>query len=397
MVRSSAIAIRQAVDELGAAKPLRSTVNHRDVVATLPQASGHLRRKARLQRQRVVWQHLPTRRIRCRLRVLPQVEDAMHHLHMPLMLHVPAHHAKAHARRPGFRDEAGDDGVVRPLAATHLVGMARFKREAAPPVLHGDAGVRHHDARTKPHVVGLDEAHHAPGGVRGGEIHRVLAGRQRGRRGWRGLGADAARGPLDGAFFQQFRDGDAHGAWLGEVVERGADGDLHRLDLQVYRFHAVCRQAGQVESPQQGKGDLRRQPLAVGGQFMERYGAVILCRGRHPFRGMAGKVVQAHGAAVCRGIRGDGFRQGAAIEGFAAALGYLGEGTRRGRQPHPLPRLRRLASGREVLEEVRKIRIDVQSHAPVAGGDVAHLKALLRVANGALEERLEGQRAEPLR
>ena len=66
---------------------------------------------------------------------------------MPLRLHESAHHAERHDRiLPAFvihlRDEAGNDGVIRSLAAADLIRMSALKREARAAILQMDSSAR---------------------------------------------------------------------------------------------------------------------------------------------------------------------------------------------------------------------------------------------------------------
>src|SRR5439155_19848502 len=121
--------------------------------------------------------HVPTlhdaeaRAVAGRLRALLVVGDAHHHLRVALRLHGAAHHAEAHHRPAAFRDKAGNDGLVRALAGSDAVGMARLEHEVAAAVLQRDAF--HHDSRAEAHEVRLDEGDHHAGGIGRGEVHRA--------------------------------------------------------------------------------------------------------------------------------------------------------------------------------------------------------------------------------
>ena len=55
-----------------------------------------------------------------------------HHLHVALGLHEGPHHAERTHRRPFLHQEAGDDGVVRLLAAGQAVIAALIQGEVGP-------------------------------------------------------------------------------------------------------------------------------------------------------------------------------------------------------------------------------------------------------------------------
>src|SRR5688572_23846350 len=111
-----------------------------------------------------------------RLRALAIVGDAHHHLGVALRLHGAAHETEAHHRASVAGDEAGDDGLVRPLARRDAVRMSALQHEGAATVLQRDA-LDHH-ARAEAQVIRLDEGNHHSRGVRCSEVHGAGLGRR---------------------------------------------------------------------------------------------------------------------------------------------------------------------------------------------------------------------------
>jgi len=56
-------------------------------------------------------------------------------------------------------DEAGDDGVKRPLVRFESVGVLGIEAEQGTSVLQGEPQVRWNDSRTEPVIDALDERH----------------------------------------------------------------------------------------------------------------------------------------------------------------------------------------------------------------------------------------------
>src|SRR6266480_127870 len=181
-------------------------------------------------------------RVARRLRILAVVGDAHHHLGVALRLHGAAHDAEAHHRLAVFRDEAGDDRLVRALARADAVGMAARHDETRAPVLHRDAV--HYHARAEPHVIGLDERHHHAGGIGRREIDRAALGGRAVAEVLRALRVDERGARLEVARPQELLRPNVHVVEIGHVAARIGEGELHRLDLQVQAVGAVDFERG---------------------------------------------------------------------------------------------------------------------------------------------------------
>jgi class 3 adenylate cyclase len=176
-VGATDVTIIGAQNDLGAAEdPFQGFNAH--PVAALFEIADQRRRHAGLQANGKVLIDVPARCVGGGLGVLPMVEHAVDHLHVPLVLHVAAHDAEAHARRAAFSDEPRDDGVKGPLAWPHAIGVGRIKSETPAPVLHGNTGAGNDDPGPKAPIIALDVRHHLARRVGCGQINRVVADRQ---------------------------------------------------------------------------------------------------------------------------------------------------------------------------------------------------------------------------
>ena len=93
----------------------------------------------------------------------------------------------------------------------------------------------------------------------------------------------------------------------------------------------------------------------------------------------------------------DALGQPAAVERLAAALGNLGEGGCKVRIAKHRARGGRSSAGQKMVLEVREPGVAVLGVGPDGGGLVADVKAVRGVADGRLEQVVEGQAAEALR
>src|SRR5581483_5451306 len=170
------VAAVELPDELRAAE-LVVVVDGDDAVAAALQLLERRRRKAVLLDAHIQALHeAKARAVAGGLRALAIVGDAHHHLRVALRLHGAAHHAEAHHRPALARDEAGNDGFIRPLARRHVVRVAGLEHECGGAVLQRDA-VDHH-AGAEAHVVRLDERDHHAARIGSGEIDRAALGRR---------------------------------------------------------------------------------------------------------------------------------------------------------------------------------------------------------------------------
>ena len=112
----------------------------------------------------------PAWRIQCLLRILSGLQASVDELQMSLSLHWATHHAKGHLRSIRPRHEAWDDRVKRSCRSSDATRVPGFRIESSGSILHGYSGSIDDDTTAESLEVGLDERHHAPIGIRGGEI-----------------------------------------------------------------------------------------------------------------------------------------------------------------------------------------------------------------------------------
>src|SRR6266513_1214446 len=180
-----------------------------------------------------------------RLRALLVVSDAYHHLCVALRLHGAAHHAEAHHRPAVFRDKARNDGLVRALAGSDAIGMARLEYEVAAAVLQRDAF--HHDSRAEAHEVRLDEGDHNARRIGRGEVHRAAFRRIAVAEILRAFGIDELRPRLQVFLVEQRLRAHVHVVDVAYVAPAIGKGELHRLDLQMHAVGGVDRVRAQVK------------------------------------------------------------------------------------------------------------------------------------------------------
>jgi predicted dehydrogenase len=116
------------------------------------------------------------------LDVHAEVDQVAEHLHVPLRLHVAAHHAEAQPGPAVLGDEARDDRVERPLVRLQAIGVARVEREQAAAVLEREAQAVRDVPRAEAVEVALDQADAVEVPVDDRHVDRVGLGRVAGRR-----------------------------------------------------------------------------------------------------------------------------------------------------------------------------------------------------------------------
>ena len=268
----------------------------------------------------------PARRVAGGLGVLFVIQHAHQGLGVSLGLHVPAHDAETHHRFSVAREEGRDDGVEGSLARAHQVVAGLVQREAVASVLQAQAVARHDHARTKAHVIALDEADHHAAGIGGTQVdgaalglvaRAVVLGAQRVDQ----LGAAGQVGVV-----QHLGGAQAHGARLGHVLVDVGKGQLHGFDLQVLARHAIHRQRRHVEVLQDPQCNECGDALPVGRNFVHRVAAVVLLNRLDPLGPVGREVGGRHRTAMGLGVRCCGFGHLASVEGFALGAGNQFQG-----------------------------------------------------------------------
>ena len=230
----------------------------------------------------------------------PLAKQAGGKLEVALRLHRAAHHAEGCDRHAVPRGKAGNDRVEGLLARPDLIGVARLEDEAASPVVHGDAGSRHHDARAEAAEVRLDVGNHHAAGVGGGEIDGLAAMQPAGTGGGGALAIDELGAHVEIVRREQLVCVERHGGGIGDMLGDIGDAELHRFDLEVLHLDAVGIEGGEVEAVEDAEGDQRRQALPVGRYLVQPVAFEIDGKRRHPVGRVRGKIGERHGAAGLR-------------------------------------------------------------------------------------------------
>ena len=302
---------------------------------------------------------------------------------MALALHRAAHHAEAHLRRAvGIHRKSRHDGVRRPLARAHLVGMAGLQHEAVAAVLQADAGARHHHARAEAHVVALDERDHHAAGVGAAQVHRAAGARcaVTGVAGLLAVDQRRAFGQVSGV--QQGLRRHLHVVDVGVVAVQVGQGQLHRLDLQVHRVHMVDGQVVGAQRFQHAQRHQRGDALAVGRDLVHHRLAEALRQRAAPVGPVLAQVGFGHRAAVGLGEGGDLLGQRAAVEGFALGVGDGFQRAGVGLAAEDLTGARCPPFGQEALGKAGLAAQPLAAHGPQRGDDGRDRKAIPCIADG---------------
>ena len=176
------------------------------------------------------------------------------------------------------------------------------------------------------------------------------------------------------------------------------EGELHGLDLQVLRGHAVHRQRRQVETVEDAQGDQRRDALTVGRDLVQGVVAVALLDGRDPLRAVGGEVGGGHRATVGLRMRRRGLGDLAPVESLTAGLRDQAQRARRLGEGETLADVRRAAVGQEGLGEAG-LRGDLRQRrgvGPLLLHDHRHAVAALGDLDGRRDQVGKGQAAAAL-
>ena len=344
---------------------------------------------------------LDARRIKRLLRVHVIIERVDEDLSLTLRLHERAHHAERTDGGAVPEQEAGNDGVVGPLAAGKAVVACGVEREVCAAVLERDARPRHGDARAEGGVIALDERDHVALAVSGAEIDGAAAVRVARPRLQRAVGDErAARGEIGG--IQQLADLSFHIARVGDVGPRVGKGQLDGLHHLVIVLGALAlfRHGHAVQDAERHE---HRNAVAVRRDLTGRIAAVFLRDGLDPFGAIIAEVVLAEVPAGRAGERDDPLHQRAAVIALAVRRG---EGAQRRGVVRKAEQLTR-AVGRAVrLHKALPpvfVRRGVLRHRLGNAAAVAlplprdvhrHGIALLGIGNGGREQLSERLRAE---
>jgi hypothetical protein len=366
-------------------------------VAERGETGAQLRRGGRFEVDRQSRVDLPSRRVQRGLGVHPVSDHPHQRLHVARRLDRAAHHAERRERRAAGGEEAGDDGVERPLAAADLVRVAGLERKAGAAVLQADAGARHHDARAEAHVVGLDQRDHHAARVGGGKVDGAALRRLAGAEVLRAHRVDQAGARAEVHGVEQRLGGDVHRPGIGDVAVRVGEGELHRLDLQVLAGGRVGLERGEVEVSEDAQRHLRGDALAVRRHLVDAHAVPVEAQRRDPVDGVRGEVLARVQCAV--GARVVGHRGGErpAVERVTMGVADRLERRREGLAGEGLAGQRCAPSRQEVLGEPQVVRQHRGGARPLRGDRRRHREAVAGMPDRRREQVGEGQRAEPLR
>ena len=216
---------------------------------------------------------------------------------MALGLHVGAHHAIGHDGLSVFGHKGRNDGVKRPLARGDLIDTF-VKAKAMAPVLQADAKLRLDAARTKPHVVALNKAHHHAVFVCRAEVNRAALDRIARTKILRLFHIDELGAAGQVSVIQHLLWGHRHRRWLSHVFVHVGKGQLHGFNLQMLRVHTIYRQTGHIKLVQNADGNQRRNALAVRRDLVQRVAPVVFTDRFDPFRLIVSKVFECVATAV---------------------------------------------------------------------------------------------------
>ena len=188
---------------------------------------------------------------------------------MALRLHERAHHAVAVQQLAVLRRQAGDDGVVGPLARREGVGVGGVQREQPGPVVQHDAGAGGHHAGAEVGEDAVDERAGVALPVHGADVHRVAAGDGLPvGRGHHRLARVYQLPPLGRVFFgYKLRRRHVHHAGVGDVAIGVGEGQPHGLDQVVIGVRRLRAHRADVEALGDVQSLQRRDALAVGRAF----------------------------------------------------------------------------------------------------------------------------------
>jgi len=258
------------------------------------------------------------------LKIHPEVDHVDDDLHVPLGLHVPAHHTEGDPRFAVLHRERRDDRVERALTRFEVVGAVRIEVEEPAAVLQAEAETLDDIARSEPGVVALDQRHHVAVLVGGGQVRRVALVQARVAR------RDASRGAVHvdqlGALTtvllgDQCLDGDAHVIDVGVELRAVLEGQLLGLGHHVPEVHRVATHRLQIERLQDVEDLERGDALAVGRQFIKCHSAVVGAPRFDPVGVVLFEVRQREETAVGLGERDDRFGDRAIVVRVASTLG----------------------------------------------------------------------------
>ena len=150
-----------------------------------------------------------------------------------------AHHAEGIVAAAVAQAERRDDGVHRALREAERVGMRWVDHEAVAAVVQHDAGLLGRDADAEGAEQRVNHAHGGAVAVDDGDVHRVAAGRRRGRQRHPLLAVDAVGEHARERLVEEGRHRRAHEGRVGDVGIAHRIGEPRGLELDVQPLSTV--------------------------------------------------------------------------------------------------------------------------------------------------------------
>ena len=228
---------------------------------------------------------LPARRIQGGLGIEVIVDCIQEDLELPLGLHESPHDAKGPYRTAVFRQEAGNDGMVRFLSRPDAVITGQIHGEVVSPVTEGNAIPRHDDTRPETIVVALDERNHIAFAIGAAQVNGTATVYIDGLR-QQGLIGNEGPPPVGIFRGQPLIDRRLHEARVGDILLAIAKSQLHGFNLPVERFSLISFTKGKPAGNIQGHED--DQAMAVGRHFPDIIASVTRMNRVDPLRPVDG-------------------------------------------------------------------------------------------------------------
>ena len=334
------------------------------------------------------------RQVQRRLRVEAAVDDRGHELGLAGRLVVPAHHPEHAGGAAAAAQQAGDDGVHRPLARPDRVRMPGLDPEGPAAAVQQHAGLGVEQAAAEAVEDRVDEGDGIAVAVDDAEIDGVAMLRLGPQR--RAAGALRVDPPAQRAqhLLRQ------QGARVVRQVVGVADqrvavviGDLGRLGEQVDAV-GLRHLRRQIVAGQHAEDHQRRQPLAVR-RALDHLGAVIVEPDRvDPVGDLAagGEIVERVQPALGLEQADQRLRHRALVEGSGAMGGDVAQPGAELRLGMPVADRRDPAAGQEHGAAAGVAGQEAGILGPVPGDARRHRIALLGIEDGAGEQPVERQR-----
>ncbi len=156
--------------------------------------------------------------------------------------------------------------MKRSFTARQRIRMFGIKHKAAAAVLQTDASIRHHHARSKPHIVRLNKRHHHAAGIGGGEVNspalrRFTVDKIRGL-----IRIDQRRARLQVIVAEQPFRRKFQMIFIGDIAIEIRQRQFHRFNRQVQRLYRSPGDDDQYHTAQEcPTQSVSQSPCPLGG------------------------------------------------------------------------------------------------------------------------------------